>query len=94
MRLIDLLQLTNDLNEQTNLFMTINKNMLPLTKLKIISNECILFTGKVPMTKAKLRSVVKNLHGRNIPLYVQNKQEKIPVYGIQILPERNAIRLT
>lgn len=94
MRLIDLLQLTNDLNDQINIFLTIHQQIKPLAKLKISSSACLLYPGQKPMTKAKMTKLVKNLHGRNIPLYIIDQQEKINVYGIQIVPENNLIKLT
>lgn len=94
MRLTDLLQLTSDLSNQTTLFLTVHDQIQPLAKLKISSSECLIYPGQKPMTKAKMTYLVKNLHGRSIPLFIQNNDEKIPVYGIQILPENNSIRLT
>lgn len=94
MRLTDLLQLTNDLNAQTNFYLTIKEQVLPLGQLKITSSNCLLYPGKVPMTKAKITHLVKHLHGRAIPLWVQGDSERLPIYGIQILPETNSVRLT
>ncbi|WEV40394.1 hypothetical protein OZX56_06310 [Lactobacillus sp. ESL0684] len=94
MRLTDLLQLTNDLNQQTAFFLTLDKQPVPLAKLKITNQACLLYPGKKPLTKAKITSLVKHLHGRNIPLWIQNKTEKVPVYGIQIIDGQNSVRLT
>lgn len=94
MRLTDLLQMTNDLSNETSIFLTIQKKTYPLTKLQISSTECLLFAGTNPMTKAKLIHLVKNLHGRNIPVYIVSENTKIPVYGVQIIPEQNSLRLT
>ncbi|MBA1393578.1 hypothetical protein EQ500_06810 [Lactobacillus sp. XV13L] len=93
MRLTDLLQLTNDLSGQTALYAAMNNHLQPLAKLKISSSSCLLYPGKEPLTKAKIFRMVQNLHGRSIPLYVKSKTKKIPLYGIQIHPELNAIIL-
>lgn len=94
MRLTDLLQLTNDVSDQTVFFLTVNTKIVPLSKLKISSTACLLFPGQKPMTKAKIVHLVKSMHKRDIPLYVKNGEEKIPVYGIQITPENNSVRIT
>lgn len=94
MRLTDLLQLSNDLSNQTNFFLTIDTKITPLSKLKISSTACLLFPGHIPMTKAKIVHLVKNVHKRDIPLYIKNGEEKIPVYGMQITPEKNSVRIT
>ena len=94
MKLTNLLQLTNDIDGQTKLFLTINQRVYPLAKLKISSKECLLYPGKQAMTKGKMIHLVKNIHGFDIPTYMVNQQELLPVFGIQILPEQNSIRLT
>ena len=94
MRLTDLLQLTNDLSNQTSLYLSIGQKNIPLAKVKISSNECLLFPGKKPITKGKLVNLVKNIHGRSIPIFIYNQKKRIAVYGIQILPDQNKIRLT
>ena len=94
MRLTDLLQLTNDLSNQTNLYLTINQKNIPLAKVKISSSECLLFPGKKSLTKGKLINLVKNIHGRSIPIFIYNQKKRIAVYGIQILPDQNGVRLT
>lgn len=94
MRLTDFLQLTNDISAQANFFLTINSKTIPLSKLKISSSACLLFPGQKPMTKAKIVHLVKNMYKRDIPLYILNGQERIPVYGIQIETEQNSVRIT
>lgn len=94
MRLTDLLQLTNDLNDQILIFLTVRNQVKPLAKLKITSEECLLYPGQKPMNKRKMVYLVKGIHGRNIPLYVVDNGQKISVYGIQILPESNSFKLT
>lgn len=94
MRLTDLLQLTNDLSNQTSLYLSIGQKNIPLAKVKISSNECLLFPGKKPLTKGKLVNLLKNIHGRSIPIFIYNQKKRIAVYGIQILPDQNKIRLT
>ncbi|MDF7683666.1 hypothetical protein PT287_09170 [Lactobacillus sp. ESL0679] len=94
MRLTDLLQLTNDLSEQTTFYLTIEQKVLPLARLKITASECLLYPGQMPMTKVKIFHLVKHMHGRSIPLWVQNGNKRLPLYGVQILPETNSVRLT
>ena len=94
MRLTDFLQLTNDLNNQTSFYLTIAHKNVPLAKVKITSTACLFFPGKKPLTKRKFSSLVKNIHGRSIPIYISYQKEKIAVYGIQILPDQNTVRLT
>ncbi|WEV71334.1 hypothetical protein OZY43_02740 [Lactobacillus sp. ESL0785] len=94
MRLTDLLQLTNDLNEQTKFYLTINGAMQPLARLKISSSCCLLYPGKKPITKAKIISLVSHLHGRSIPLRIKLDDTQLAIYGVQILPASNAVRLT
>ncbi|WP_294764152.1 hypothetical protein [uncultured Lactobacillus sp.] len=94
MRLTDFLQLTNDLNNQTSFYLTIAQRNVPLAKVKITSTACLFFPGKKPLTKSKFSNLVKNIHGRSIPIYISYQKEKIAVYGIQILPDQNAVRLT
>ncbi|BDR60201.1 hypothetical protein [Lactobacillus xylocopicola] len=94
MRLTDFLQLTNDLNKQTTLYLTLADRVRPLTSLKISSRACVLYPGTSPMTLTKLTRLVINLHDRNLPLAIQGEGEQVPVYGIQIRPESNSIRLT
>ncbi|CAM3086440.1 hypothetical protein SAMN04487792_0862 [Lactobacillus bombicola] len=93
MRLTDLLQLTADLNQQTKLFFSIDNQVYPLTQLKITSSAGLLYPGKLPMTKAKVIYLVKNLYGLSIPLYVLLNEQKFTLYGVQIVPEKNAIYL-
>lgn len=94
MRLTDLLQLTNDLNDQIVIFLTLHHQVKPLAKLKITSEECLLYPGQKPMNKQKMVKLVKGLHGRSIPVYIVDNGQKINVYGIQILPESNSLKLT
>ncbi|AWN33161.1 MULTISPECIES: hypothetical protein [Lactobacillus] len=94
MRLTDFLQLTNDLNNQTNLYLTIDQKAIPLAKVKITSTACLFIPGKKPLTKDKFIKLVQNIHGRSITIYISQNDQKISVYGIQIMTSQNAIRLT
>lgn len=94
MRLTDFSQLTNDLNNQTNLYLTIDQKAIPLAKVKITSTVCLFIPGKKPLTKGKFIKLVQNIHGRSIPIYISQNDQKISVYGIQIMTSQNAIRLT
>ncbi|AIS08891.1 hypothetical protein LACWKB8_0617 [Lactobacillus sp. wkB8] len=58
MRLTDFLQLTNDLNNQTNLYLTIDQKAIPLAKVKITSTACLFIPGKKPLTKDKFIKLV------------------------------------
>lgn len=93
MRLTELLQLTNDLNPQTTIYLTAQGHPQPLAKLKISQSECLLYSGNKPMTKKKLNNLIQHLHDHELPVYFLNNQIKIPIYGIQILPESNSIIL-
>lgn len=93
MRLTELLQLTNDLNSQTTIYLSVQGQPKPLTKLKIFQNACLLYSGNKPMTKKKLDNLIQHLHNRELPIYFSNNQIKIPIYGIKILSESNTIIL-
>lgn len=94
MRLTDLLQLTNDLNNQTTFYLTIKGKILPLAKLKITADGCLLYPGQHPMSKLKIIHLVKQMHHKGIPLWIMDGKEKIPTYGIQIKDNGSWIRLT
>lgn len=92
MTLTNLLQLTNDLNPNFQIYLRTNNEDLPLTKLKIKTNECYLITGKKALTIKHLQKLAKNLHHRGIPLKIL-LDEEIPVYGVQISIENSTITL-
>lgn len=93
MRLTELLQLTNDLNSQTTIYLMVQGQPHPLAKLKISQSACLLYSGNKPMTKKKLNNLTQHLHNRGLPVYFLNNQIKIPIYGIRILPESNTVIL-
>ncbi|MDF7638531.1 hypothetical protein PT285_03790 [Lactobacillus sp. ESL0791] len=94
MRLTDFLQITADLDQQTKFYLSLGKNMLPLAKIKIAGNECLLYPGKIAMTKEKFNRLIKNLHHRSITLWLVDGKKKIATFGIQIAPDGQKIKLT
>lgn len=84
MRLTDLLQLINDLNTNTKFYLKINEQILPWGKLTLENDKCLLYPGKIAMTKNKLIKLVAHIHGRGIPLRVKVNEQEIPLFGLQI----------
>ena len=75
MRLTDLLQLTNDLNNQTTFYLTIKGKILPLAKLKITADGCLLYPGQHPMSKLKIIHLVKQMtRPQKIALFMEKNR--------------------
>lgn len=53
MKLTNLLQLINNLNQNINFFIRINDTRLPLSKITITNTECLIYPGKKALTKLK-----------------------------------------
>lgn len=87
MRLTDLLQLIDDLNINTTFYLKIDNQILSWSKLTIANNRCLLSPGKNAMTKKKLVKLVGHMHSRGIPLVIINKDQEIPIFGLQIKEE-------
>ncbi|MGQ5709340.1 hypothetical protein [Lactobacillus sp. PSON] len=82
MTLTNFLQLINNLNPNYFIYLKINENILPLNKVQITSDKCLLISGTQALTINQLVKMVKNLHKRSIPLLI--KDSSLLVYGIQI----------
>lgn len=82
MTLTNFLQLINNLNPDYFIYLKINENILPLNKVQITSDKCLLISGTQALTINQLVKMVKNLHKRSIPLLI--KDSSLLVYGIQI----------
>lgn len=93
MKLTNLLQLINNLNQNINFFVQINDTRLPLSKITITNTECLIYPGKKALTKAQILSLIKNLHHKGISLKIVDKEKRIPIYGIQINLEKSIVTL-
>ncbi|TSO25974.1 hypothetical protein [Lactobacillus sp. LL6] len=83
MTLTNFLQLIKNLNPDYFIYLKIKENILPLGKIQITSNNCLLLAGNEALTIKQLIKIVKNLRKRGIPLLIKDSS-LLSVYGIQI----------
>ncbi|GAA3631885.1 hypothetical protein GCM10022297_08760 [Lactobacillus hamsteri] len=93
MRLYNLIEFLNNLNEDTELFLRIHGQDYPLSKITITADECLLYPGKQAMTKKRMYKMIKNLHRHTSYIWMMNGKEKIEAYGIQISIENYSATL-
>lgn len=89
MRLYNLIEFLNNLNENTELFLRLNGQDYPMSKIAITTNECLLYPGNRPMTKKRMYKMIKNLHRHTSYIWMMNGDEKTETYGIQISIEKH-----
>lgn len=87
------IQLINNLNQDFVFSLRFKNKDLPLAKITFTADECYLYPGKRQMHKRQIFNLVRHMHHRNIPIWMMNGQEKIPVYGIQVLIEEKKVIL-
>lgn len=93
MRLYNLIEFLNNLNENTELFLRMHEQDYPLSKILITADECLLIPGKQAMTKKRMYKMIKNLHRHTAYIWMINGEEKIEAYGIQISIEDHSATL-
>ncbi|MBD5431372.1 hypothetical protein [Lactobacillus agrestimuris] len=89
MRLYNLVEFLNNINTETKLLLQVNDQKVPLGQVKLTASECLLIPGKEAFTKKKLFKLIQNIHCHTLTVWIVNdKKEKIPVYGMQISIEK------
>lgn len=93
MQLNNLIELTNNLNQAYALYLKIHQQSLPLAKVTVTAQACLLYPGKRAMTKQHLFNLVRRIHHRQVTVWMVNRQKQIPVYGIQVSVDKKIVIL-
>lgn len=84
MKLNNLIQLVNNLNQEMKLRLKIKGQLLPLAKISVTADSCLLFAGRRAMTKKQLFKLIKKIHHRDVTIWVVTREGNLPVYGVQV----------
>lgn len=84
MKLNNLIELTNNLNQAYIFYLKIHQQRLPLAKVRVTAQACLLYPGRRAMTKQHLFNLIRKIHHREVTVWMVNNQKQIPVYGIQV----------
>lgn len=93
MKLNNLIELTNNLNQAYAFYLKIQQKRLPLAKVTVTAQACFLYPGRRAMTKQHLFNLVRKIHHRQVTVWIVSGQEKIPVYGIQVAIAQKMVTL-
>ncbi len=88
MQLTNLIQLVNNLNQNMKLCLKIREKILPLTKIAVTADSCLLFTGSKAMTKKQLFKLLKKIHHRGVTVWIVTQGQRLPVYGVQVVAQK------
>jgi hypothetical protein len=93
MKLNNLIELLADLKPQTQIFLKNSPKPLPLGKVTIAADSCLLFPGNEAMTQQKLVQLVGHFHSLQQTIYLKIADKQIPIYGVQMQPEAKRVLL-
>lgn len=87
------IQLINNLNQNFSIYLRIKQEVYPLTKITFTANECLLYAGQRAMNKKQLFNLIRNIHHRNIAIFMVKDEQQLPVYGIQVAINEKRVTL-
>lgn len=78
------LELIDNLNQDLHFYVRINNQNYPLSKITAGHDEFLAIPGQRSMTKKQIVQLFGKMHQRGITLWIKQKSDRIPVYGVQI----------
>lgn len=93
MTLNNLLQLIANINPNYSFYMKANGKNLPLAKIALTSNTCLLYPGENTINKRRLLALIGHLHHGNIAVKMVIENKKYPVYGLQLSTAKSSATL-
>lgn len=87
------LEIINNLNQELAFYVKINDQSYPLSRITVAHDAFYAFPGKRSMKKKQIIDLFGKMHNRGLSLWIKNKDDKIPVYGVQISIEKGTATL-